>query len=131
MLNVGSREQHFLQDCSENSCLSVHTRSLISLRRFGSLPTHSALRRPWSDCWAQMQSCQKCCVPAVIVSYDDRFKLQLITLIDYSDIEINVTIFTLSIWTQKPEQTVQTLIRRRIMRRLIRIYTVCHSPSIM
>ena len=33
------------------------------------------------------------------------------------------------IWTNRSEQTVKTQMRRRRTRRLIRIYTVCHSSS--
>ena len=38
-------------------------------------------------------------------------------------------VITSSIWTDRPIQTVKTQIRRRRTRRLIRVYTVCHSSS--
>ena len=40
-----------------------------------------------------------------------------------------ITVFILSFRTDMPELTVYTQIRRRRMRRLIRVDTVCHSPS--
>ena len=39
------------------------------------------------------------------------------------------TLFTKRIWADRPEQTVLTLIRRRKTRRLIRVYTACHSSD--
>ena len=39
------------------------------------------------------------------------------------------TIMTLNIGTDMPEQTVKIQIRRRRTRRLIRVYTACHSSS--
>ena len=39
------------------------------------------------------------------------------------------TVITLSIGTDRPLQTVQTQIRRRRTRRLISVYTVCHTYS--
>ena len=40
-----------------------------------------------------------------------------------------ITVLTLCIRKDKPEQTVKTQIRRRKTRRLIRVYTVCPSSS--
>ena len=40
-----------------------------------------------------------------------------------------VTVFTICIRTDRPEQTVEARMRRRITRRLIWVYTVCHSSS--
>ena len=37
------------------------------------------------------------------------------------------TLITLSIWTDRPEQTVDTKIRPHRMQHLIRVYTICHS----
>ena len=39
------------------------------------------------------------------------------------------TVFTIYIRTDRPEQTVETQMRRRRTRRLIWVYTVCHSSS--
>ena len=39
------------------------------------------------------------------------------------------TIFTLSLRTDRPEQIAWNQIRRRIMRRLIMVHTVCYPPS--
>ena len=42
---------------------------------------------------------------------------------------IRQTLFTLRVRIDRPEQTVQTQIRRQRTRRLIRVYTVCYSSS--
>ena len=39
------------------------------------------------------------------------------------------TVFVLSNWDRQAGQTVETKIRRRVLRRLIWVYTVCHSSS--
>ena len=41
----------------------------------------------------------------------------------------HITAFTIRIWSDMPEQTVKTLIRRRRTIRLIRVYTGRHSPN--
>ena len=46
-----------------------------------------------------------------------------------SYVELQDTIFTLSIWIESPEQIVQTQITYHRMWHLIWVYTVCHSPS--
>ena len=43
------------------------------------------------------------------------------------DVLLQITVFTLSTRTDRPEQTVQTQIRRCDMRRLISVYTVRQS----
>ena len=44
-----------------------------------------------------------------------------------TDHQAMITAFTICIWTDKPEQTVKNRIKRHILRRLIRVYTVGHS----
>ena len=68
-------------------------------------------------------------------SYQERnfaYKLTHLHILDihyHFDYLISHTVFLLSVRKDKPEQTAWTLIRRHRTRRLIWVYTVCHSSS--
>ena len=79
---IWARTQHFQQDfiCAQRKLESPQADLSLRCppwRRFGSLADgKTALRRLWSDCadvladlslrWAHMQSCRKCCAPALL-----------------------------------------------------------------
>ena len=71
-----------------------------------------------------MMNSKRTCIPINDFFFHDSmlFKESLIA-------SITDLVFNLSYQTDRPEQTVQTFIRRRILRRLIRVCTVCHLSS--